>query len=319
MNMGYFSYAIIAVGIFTAYMAVVHLFRRDRTKERLQTSLGDAYISEDEGAPPLLASLCSGLLSMLGVDVDQQKDTALTLQRAGIASPHAVSYYLCFQRIVQPILVIIGIFMLFNLFTGTAATSKLGKLFMFMVAALVIAIGCFGTRLYVANCKQRRQKLLLYSFPEVLDLLLVCIESGLGLDAALSRVCNEMRETHPDVVAELDRTRIELTVMSDRTQALQNLGERTDIVPFRSLVSSLVQTEKFGTSLLDTLRVLSDDMRTTRLMNAENRAARIPVLITIPLILCMLPAFIMIILGPPIVRVIEQGGIFGTSQSTKSK
>jgi tight adherence protein C len=82
-------------------------------------------------------------------------------------------------------------------------------------------------------------------------------------------------------------------------------------VPFKSLVAALVQTERFGTSLLDTLRVLSDDIRTSRLMLAETRAARIPVLITIPLIFCMMPAFVMIILGPPIVKVIEQGGIFG--------
>jgi tight adherence protein C len=165
--------------------------------------------------------------------------------------------------------------------------------------------------MYVGNLKKKRQQVLLNSFPETLDLLLVCIEAGLGLDAALSRVCRELRGMHPDVVAEFDRTRLELTMLNDRTRALQNLGDRTEVVPFKSLVSSLIQTEQFGTSLVDTLRVLAEEQRLTRLYTAEQKAARIPVLITIPLILFIMPAFIMIIIGPPIIRVMSNGGIFG--------
>ena len=152
----------------------------------------------------------------------------------------------------------------------------------------------------------------------MLDLMLVCIESGLGLDAALNRVCKEMRSMYPPLVAELDRTRLELTMLGDRVIALQNLADRTEITPFRTLVSSLIQTEKFGTSLVETLRVLAEEIRTTRLFSAEQKAARIPVLITIPLILCILPAFIMIIIAPPLVKVMSNGGIFGDSPAFSS-
>ncbi|MFW0778286.1 MAG: type II secretion system F family protein [Rickettsiales bacterium] len=309
--MNYFIYAIIVVGIFTAYMAVVNIFRRDRTQERLPGTLGSEYMDEDDdGAPPLSASFCAGVLSLFGVDVKNQPEITTQLAQAGINSPYAVAYFLFFKRIIQPVFLVIGAIIVFKGMTSTDLTA-MNKLLFIMLGGFFAIIGIMGANLYVTNCKQRRQKILMLSFPEALDLMLVCIESGLGLDAALARVCAEMRKTHPEVISELDRTRIELTVLSDRVEALQNLAQRTGIVPFKSLVSALIQSEKFGTSLLDTLRVLSDDMRTTRLMTAENKAARIPVLITLPLVICMLPAFVIIILGPPFIKVAEQGGIFG--------
>jgi tight adherence protein C len=100
-------------------------------------------------------------------------------------------------------------------------------------------------------------------------------------------------------------------LLNDRPKALMNLGERTNLVPFRSLVASLIQTEKFGTSLTDTLRVLSEDYRLTRLMLAEQKAGRLPVMMTIPLILLLMPAFVAIILAPPFIRLSQQGGVFG--------
>lgn len=310
MTSGYLFYAILIIGVFTAYMAIVNIFRRDRMRQKLRTAPSLQY-DDDDAVPPISASFCQGILSLFGIKTENRKEAILSLTQAGLSSPYAITYFLFFKRIVQPILFVLGVLLLAQLFMSPAGQPFFTKLVHFALAVFLMVIGLFGANLYVANCKQRRQKLLLLSFPETLDLLLVCIESGLGLDAALARVCNEMRATHPEVIGEFDRTRIELTVMSDRAQALQNLADRTGIVPFKSLVSALIQTEKFGTSLLDTLRVLSDEIRTNRLMLAETRAARIPVLITIPLILCILPAFIMIILGPPIVRVMEQGGIFG--------
>lgn len=312
MNTDYFIYAIIVVGVFTIYMALVNIFRRDRVQERLQDTLHVDY-NDDKDNTSLLASFCSGVLSLLNIDYSKNKDISKRLARAGMTSLHAPAYYMFFKRIVQPFFFVLGVLILAELIFSPSSQATMDVLFKLLLGFIFLVIGFAGANLYVTNSRQRRQKILLLSFPEALDLMLVCIESGLGLDAALARVCKEMRGTHPLIISELDRTRIELTMMSDRMQALQNLADRTDMVQFKSLVSALIQTEKFGTSLIDTLRVLSDDIRTTRLMSAENRAARIPVLITIPLIFCMLPAFIIIILGPPVVRVVEQGGIFGES------
>lgn len=312
MQSNYLFYALIAAGIFTAYMALVNLFRRDRARARLASALPEGFDADDGGDSglPTLAVWCERFLTVLGIDTRTQPKLALLLAQAGVTSPYGVAYYLFFERLVQPLL------LLLSLGLGAAVTFATGvpfltKLLLGFVAFLTLIAGLFGAKLYVTNRKQHRQQILLAGFPEALDLLLVCIESGLAMDASINRVCSEMKRSHPEIAQELERTRLELTLLPDRTQALQHLAERTEIVPFRALVSALIQTEKFGTSLLDTLRVLSEDQRTTRLYNAENRAARIPVLITIPLILCILPAFIMIILGPPLVRVIEQGGIFG--------
>jgi tight adherence protein C len=312
MSSDYIVYALIAVGIFTAYMAVVHIFRRDRLRERLQMAAGDAYGMDDDEPEPVSAIFCENVLALLGVDIRNQKELSVQLAQAGVRSPHAVAYFLFFKRIVQPVLLVIGGLLFLKVLLSTGLP-MLAKLLNFSLALLLLVTGLFGANLYVTNRRQRRQQLLLRSFPEALDLLLVCIESGLGLDAALARVTAELKKSHPEVTYELDRTRIELSVLPDRTQALQNLAERSGIVAFKSLVAALIQTEKFGTSLVDTLRVLSEDQRTNRLLNAETRAARIPVLITIPLILCILPAFIMIILGPPVIRVMEKGGIFGSA------
>lgn len=311
MTTEYMMYALIAVGVATAYMALVNLVRKKRADARLH-AVGGVMIGENDAAPPF-ADFCEKLLGTFGIEVRGQKELSLTLSQAGINAPYAVNYVLFIRYVVQPALFGMGLLVFIVLFSSPVDTPLVMRLFQLIVALVLLSLGLFGSKLYVANAKQRRQQRLLYSFPEALDLLLVCIESGLGLDAALNRVCNELRRVHPDMTYEMERTQVELTVLNDRVQALQNLSDRTEIVPFKALVSALIQTERFGTSLLDTLRVLSEDQRVTRLLNAENRAARIPVLITIPLIFCMLPSFIMIILGPPIVKVIAQGGIFGSA------
>ncbi len=317
MNTEYIIYALMVVGVFTIYMALVHIFKPDAKKSRLQRTAADAfYEAQEEKVTPPFASLCAALLLLTGVDVKKQKELAVTLSQAGLNSPYAVHYFLFFKRIVQPVILLFGVFLFIQGITSVGLSGP-KKAVLMMGGAFCTIIGLFGASLYVNNARQKRQKKLLRSFPEGLDLLLVCIESGLGLDAALGRVCAEMSNAHPELGQELERTRIELTVMSDRAQALQNLAERTQILPFKSLVAALIQTEKFGTSLLETLRVLSEDQRVTRLLNAENKAAKIPVLITIPLIFCIMPAFMIIILGPPIVRVIDQGGIMGKTGGNK--
>jgi tight adherence protein C len=171
----------------------------------------------------------------------------------------------------------------------------------------------FGAHLYITNATQKRKKTLLRSFPDGLDLMVVCVESGLALDAAINRVCAELAYAHPQLAKELNRTRLELALLNNRSQALANLAERTDLVAFRSLAAALIQTERFGTNLTDTLRVLSDDYRQTRLMQAEEKAGRLPAMMAVPLITLLLPALVLIILGPPFVELRAQGGLFGNN------
>lgn len=237
------------------------------------------------------------LMRMIGKDV---KATEKTMQmrfiQAGIDSPNAVAYFYLFRFFMLPLAFMVS-FSLYN----TPAQGMEHTLYMMGVAGVPL-LAWYLPNIYLKNSKQKRQKVLQRSFPDTLDLILVCVESGLALDAALARVCRELGRAHPEITKELNRTRMELTLLSDRAQALQNLGERTDLTAFRSLIAALLQTERFGTSLTETLRVLSDDYRHERLMVAENKAGKLPALMTVPMILLMMPAFIMIIMGPAIIQ-----------------
>ena len=318
----YILYAIIVVVVFTLYMAIVHLLHSARANKRAQESVDSAYaeaeIAGDESAAPsALLQLCETLLPKSRNDAAIRKKISEKMALAGISSAHAVTCFLFCKRLVQPVVLLIGAVVSYNTITGGGDTSD--KLLGLIVGLLLVIFGLKGAELYVANARQKRVKVLAHSFPDVMDLLLVCIEAGLGLDAAINRVCKELRDVHPQVIAELDRTRLELTMLGDRVVALQNLADRTNIPAFNTFVSALIQTEKFGTSLVDTLRVIAEDQRLTRINLAEQKAARIPVLITLPLILFIMPAFLMVIMGPPIIKVIEQGGIFGSESEALSR
>lgn len=267
-----------------------------------------AFLEQDERKSPL-AALGESFITMLGKNPrEQEKEMQLRFIQAGVYSPNAIGYYYLFKVLALPI----GVVMAFLLFTGNG--EGMIRLLQVVAGVGVLLFAWFGPSIYLTNQKQKRQKVLTRSFPDTLDLVLVCVESGLALDAALARVCRELGRAHPEITKELNRTRMELTLLSDRAVALQNLAERTDLVAFRSLVAALLQTEKFGTSLTETLRVLSDDYRNTRLMVAEEKAGKLPAMMTVPMILLMMPAFMMIILGPAIISFMKVWGDSNISQ-----
>lgn len=309
--------SIIGLGVFVGIMFMLSRSSSDENmRERLnrmteggEQGLGygaennpeTAFLNESDEKSGL-ASFGESILAMTGNVEEKRKDMQLRFIQAGIYSPNAVGTYYAFRVLAVPF----GLLLSYILFTGHA--EGMMKLLSQLAGVAVLVFAWFGPSIYITNSKQKRQKTLQRSFPDTLDLILVCVESGLALDAALARVCRELGRAHPEITKELNRTRMELTLLSDRSIALQNLAERTDMVAFRSLVAALMQTEKFGTSLTETLRVLSDDYRHTRLMAAENKAGRLPAMMTIPMILLMMPAFVMIILGPAIISVMEAIG-----------
>lgn len=253
------------------------------------------------GDPSPLAATLLALLRVLGVNVEEGTSRiARRLAQAGILSADAPACYLFFQRIGGVALLSLALVLLL---TASGDTRLMAYSFALFLALAAI----FAPRLYLRNAIDKRKQKLQRAFPDTLDLLLICVESGLALDASLTRVCSELGRAYPEMTAELNRTRMELALLNDRVRALSNLGERTDMTAFRALVSSLIQSERFGTSLTDTLRVLSDEFRVQRLVDAEVRAARLPVFITLPLIFLLMPAFFLIVLGPAIVRIHNNG------------
>ncbi len=307
----YLSFVLFLVALSTAYFAIRGLFQRDKNELRVKKIVTGGYdLPNEERDEEPLALLLKPFLILTGVNLDKQRDVSAQLAKAGYSSKSSLIYFLFFMRFIQPALLLVGVLFFAKIYIFDKATAGDNPA-VFLAGLVLIVIGGFGSKLFIKNSVDKRTKELSKTFADALDLLLICVESGLGVDAALARVCKEMKDSHPIVAAEFERTRFEITMLNDRVQALQNFGDRTGLAPIRSLVSSLIQAEKFGTSLVDTLRMISDEQRSDRMMVAEEKAARLPALITLPLMFCILPALFIVILGPIHIKLEAQGGIFG--------
>jgi tight adherence protein C len=173
------------------------------------------------------------------------------------------------------------------------------KLAVAMAAAL---LGFYLPRFYVKNKITKRQKAIERAWPDALDLLLICVESGMGLESALGKVSEEIGSQCPALAEEIVLTTAELSYLPDRRQAFENLAERTGLEAVQSLVISLGQSEKHGTSLGQSLRVLAQESRDTRMNKAEKKAAALPPKLTVPMVLFFLPVLVAIIIGPAIIQ-----------------
>lgn len=303
---------LVAIIVFCSYLLIDKIMDEKRRRESLVARLApdgsEQSDSPDDGLigldkePSARAQGMARLLRGLGVNVDEAvRKLDRRFEQAGISSADAPINYLFFQRIVSIGLVMLALVFILTPGEGVKHLLTMCVGVMFGIAAL------FGPYLWLQNQIDHRKKKLQRAFPDTLDLLLICVESGLALDAALNRVCTELGRAYPEMTGELNKTRLELALINDRVRALMNLGDRTNMVQFRSLVAALIQSERFGTSLTDTMRVLSEDFRLLRLSDAEAKAARLPVLLTIPLIFLLMPAFLLIVLGPAIVRFARDG------------
>ncbi len=170
--------------------------------------------------------------------------------------------------------------------------------------------GCIALGFYLPNFIlnrqiQTRQKQIMEGLPDGLDLLVVCVEAGLGLNAAMQRVADDFRLSNPVLSQEFTMVNLEIMAGLNREQALRNLAERTGVEELANLCAILIQADKFGTSIATALRVQSDTMRTNRRQKLEEKAAQTPVKLIFPLLLCIFPALMVVILGPAIIQVME--------------
>ncbi len=172
-------------------------------------------------------------------------------------------------------------------------------------ALAVAAVTYILPGILVARLAKRRQHRIRLGLPDVLDLLVVSVEAGLGLDQAIQRVGEELMETHPDLSEELTLVNLELRAGNARAEALHNLGARTGVDDVTSLVAMLVQTDRFGTSVAQSLRVHSDMLRTKRRQRAEEAAAKTGVKMVFPLVFCIFPAIWVVTIGPAAIKFVE--------------
>ncbi|MEP2235621.1 MAG: type II secretion system F family protein [Alteripontixanthobacter sp.] len=164
--------------------------------------------------------------------------------------------------------------------------------------AAVIFAGYKGPELFIKNKANKRTDAIRKGLPDALDLLVICAEAGLTVDAAFNRVAKELGRAYPELGDEFALTAIELSFLQERKQAFANFAYRVDLESVQGVVTTMVQTERYGTPLASALRVLSAEFRNERMMRAEEKAARLPAIMTIPLILFILPVLFIVILGP---------------------
>ncbi|QZD96597.1 type II secretion system F family protein [Qipengyuania gelatinilytica] len=168
------------------------------------------------------------------------------------------------------------------------------------VAALSAAVffGYKGPEIYLSNIASKRTDAIRKGLPDALDLLVICAEAGLTVDAAFNRVAKELGRAYPELGDEFTLTAIELSFLNERKKAFDNLAYRVNLEAVKGVVTTMVQTERYGTPLASALRVLSAEFRNERMMRAEEKAARLPAIMTVPLILFILPVLFIVILGP---------------------
>ena len=235
----------------------------------------------------LMASL--KVLQESQVTVVQQK-----LMQAGIRKKEWAPAII-FGRLVAPIL--LGGIALY-VFYGTDMFPDWGPLKRYGAVAGSFILGYKAPDIWLKNIIQKRSDAIRKGLPDALDLLVICAEAGLTVDSAFHRVSKELGRAYPELGDEFALTAIELGFLTDRRAAFENLAQRVDLDAVRGVVTTMIQTEKYGTPLASALRVLSAEFRNERMMRAEEKAARLPAIMTVPLILFILPVLFVVILGP---------------------
>ena len=173
-----------------------------------------------------------------------------------------------------------------------------GSIKRFFAFAGAVGIGYKGPDLFIQNLVSKRTDAIRKGLPDALDLLVICAEAGLTVDAAFNRVARELGRAYPELGDEFALTAIELSFLTDRRKAFENFAYRVDLDAVQGVVTTMIQTERYGTPLASALRVLSAEFRNERMMRAEEKAARLPAIMTVPLILFILPVLFVVILGP---------------------
>jgi len=242
-----------------------------------------------------MADKVRGVLGSLKMLQDSQVEKAQQrLMQAGIRSKD-LAFVVIFARLVLPVvlgtIVIVGVYLL-DWFPAWGAFKK------YALVAGTLGLAYKAPDLWLKNKITKRTNAIRKGLPDALDLLVICAEAGLTVDAAFNRVARELGKAYPELGDEFALTSIELGFLTDRRMAFENLATRINLDSIRGVVTTMIQTEKYGTPLASALRVLSAEFRNERMMRAEEKAARLPAIMTVPLILFILPVLFIVILGP---------------------
>jgi len=271
--------------------------RRAALAEDLQSDLRDARATKRGAATTKRLGALAGTMARLKLlGQDNGREVRMKLAQAGWRGRHALAAWVLVRSLLP--LLMAGAAALYSeafLFHLSAAI----RLFVVIGGA---ALGVLLPGILLHNGAVRRQQALARAFPDALDLLVICVEAGLAVEAAMGRVCEESEPGHP-MGDEIGLTAAELAFLGDRRQAWDNLAERTGLPQARSLATALIQAETYGTPVGGALRVLSQESREARMAAAERKAASLPAKLTVPMIIFFLPVLFIVIVGPAAIQI----------------
>ncbi len=252
--------------------------------------------------------LMRSFLGSLKVLQDSQlKKAQIALLQAGVRSKDA-AVGVIFARLVLPI--VLGVFIILVVYVIDYFPTW-GPIKRYLLVAGTLILSYKAPDIWLKNAITKRSHAIRKGLPDALDLLVICAEAGLTVDAAFHRVARELGKAFPELGDEFTLTAIELGFLTDRRSAFENLAMRVALENVRGVVTTMIQTEKYGTPLASALRVLSAEFRNERMMRAEEKAARLPAIMTVPLILFILPVLFVVILGPAACSIADAFGSKG--------
>ena len=268
---------------------------RDQLRARQRQTQASGKVRRPFQQKSLFSRVAADLRRVRGA---QAAKSRFTLAQAGWRSNEALGIYVM-VRSISPLVWVVGALVLTYSVPMIAEKSQLMKLGIFVL----FAIAGFKAPDYVlGKIAKSRQTKLERGLPDALDLMVVCTEAGLGLDSAFDRVAGEIVDSHPELADDLTLTSVELNILPQRQEALTNFLNRTGVPAIESVVSTLSQTERYGTPLSQSFRVLASDFRDQRMLKAEEKAARLPATLTVPMVLFIMPCLFGVLLGPAIIK-----------------
>jgi len=281
-------------------VALVGMKMYVRPKEAIERVVGGTDATEHMPSHPSLA--LHSLIKKLGNFVPQSPKDVTVMQRrlirAGVRSEGAL-------KILYGAKAVFGVSL--PLITAAAvagSSADSGNKFASILAAT--AVGFFGPNEYVRRLASKRQKEISKGLPNALDLLVVCVESGLGLDQAILQVSKELDKAHPEISEEFGLVNLELKAGKRRVEALRNLAERTGVDDLKKLVAVLIQADRFGTGVAQSLRAHADFMRIQARQVAEEKAAKLGVKLIFPIFFCILPSLFVVTVGPVAMKIVRE-------------
>jgi tight adherence protein C len=300
-------------GVFLAVVICVSLVARlaegrAAVRRRLAEPAGPGLLSELTGSAFLRERdqnrswvKLTEAIERAGIPLTDEKNSSLAakLAIAGFTSPSAASLFTLFRLVL--LFALPGLYLLLASMQG----SRPSIFTLYLVSAFLAVVGMYLPNLWLTLRAEGRKREIVNGFPDCLDLMLVCVEAGLGMEAAFDRVGREIVRSHPRLAELLSAVTLELRAGASREQALRGMAQRAQVDEIRAFSTLLIQSDKLGTSIGTTLRVYAAEMREKRRLRAEEKAHRLPVLLSIPLVACMLPTMIGVLMLPAAIRVVR--------------